>query len=68
MEDIKTIISDSALASRRVNLNERRNNKPWFTQDLEEWTTRKNVAYLKYKAVQMMEQYNEDEEVRNKTN
>jgi len=57
---IRNNIIDSAMevvGTRKVNTNGRRNNKPWFTEEVRTLTKEKKEAYIKYRNQTSQQEY-----------
>ncbi|XP_045466615.1 craniofacial development protein 2-like [Harmonia axyridis] len=70
-DEIRTSIIESAkeaIGVRRVNLNGRKQTKPWFTNDIKILAKQKKKAFLRYINAKTREAYDEYKLVRNRVN
>lgn len=57
-----------AIGQRKININGRKNTKPWFTEEVKDLSKEKKMAYIRYINNRSPEEYQKYKVIRNRTN
>lgn len=60
--------SEEAIEIRKVNINGKKNTKPWFTKEVKDLANEKRKAYLQYSMQRSTEEHTKYKTVRNRIN